>query len=114
MQNFIIIGIIAIFAISGAISTIRHFKGNGGCCGGGSYKPKAKKLSVIKYQKTFKVDGMHCEHCKSRVEEIVNDISGVSGKVSLKSGTLTVSYSESVDDEYIKSKLLRAGYTMKL
>ena len=25
-------------------------------------------------EKTFRVEGMHCEHCKARVEEAVNDI----------------------------------------
>ncbi|MFR4756954.1 MAG: heavy-metal-associated domain-containing protein [Evtepia gabavorous] len=37
-------------------------------------------------QKTFQVEGMHCEHCKVRVEEAVNDIKGAAGKVDLKKG----------------------------
>ncbi|MDE6640906.1 MAG: cation transporter [Acetatifactor sp.] len=53
---------------------------------------------------------MHCEHCKNRVEEVVNDIKGVAGKVSLKKGELTVSYAEDVSDELIKEKIERAGY----
>ena len=53
---------------------------------------------------------MHCEHCKARVEEVVNDIQGVSGSVNLKKGILTVSYAEDVDDELIKSKIERVGY----
>ena len=53
---------------------------------------------------------MHCEHCKSRVEEAVNDIKGVAGKVNLKKGELTVSYAEDVADELIKEKIKRAGY----
>lgn len=48
-----------------------------GSCGGGGYRPKKKKLSRTIYQKSFKVDDMHCENCKKRVEEIVNDIKGV-------------------------------------
>lgn len=110
MENYIIIAIIAVAAGFGIYSAIKHFKGQGGCCGGGNYKPKKKKLSYILYQKSFKVEGMHCDHCKNRVEEVVNDIKGVAGKVNLKKGELTVFYAENVDDELIKSRIERAGY----
>ena len=112
MENYIIIGIIAVIVVIGIIYTVKHFKGEGGCCGGGSYKPKKKKLSKVLYQKTFKVDGMHCDHCKNRVEEVVNDIKGVAGKVDLKKGELTVSYAEDVADEIIVVRITKAGYTV--
>lgn len=108
MENYIIIGIIAVIVVIGIIYTVKHFKGEGGCCGGGSYKPKKKKLSKVLYQKTFKVDGMHCDHCKNRVEEVVNDIKGVAGKVDLKKGELTVSYAEDVSDEIIVARITKA------
>lgn len=110
MENYIIIAIIAVAAGFGIYSAIKHFKGQGGCCGGGNYKPKKKKLSHILYQKSFKIEGMHCDHCKNRVEEVVNDIKGVAGKVNLKKGELTIFYAENVDDELIKSRIERAGY----
>ncbi len=113
MENYIIIGMIAVMVAIGVIYTVKHFKGEGGCCGGGSYKPRRKKLSDVKYKKTFKVGGMHCEHCKNRVEEAVNDIKGVVGKVDLKKGELTVSYAEDVADEIIKTKIERVGYTVE-
>ena len=112
MENYIIIGIIAVIVVIGIIYTVKHFKGEGGCCGGGSYKPKKKKLSKVLYQKTFKVDGMHCDHCKNRVEEVVNDIKGVAGKVDLKKVELTVSYAEDVADEIIVVRITKAGYTV--
>lgn len=112
MNNYIIIAIIAVASGFGIHYTIKHFKGQGGCCGGNSYKPKKKKLKNIKYKKTFKVDGMHCEHCKYRVEEAVNDIHGISGTVNLKNGELTVSYAQDIDDEQIKTKIERLGYTV--
>ena len=55
---------------------------------------------------------MHCDHCKTRVEEVVNDIKGVSGKVNLKRGELTVSYEEEVDNERIKNRIEKAGYAV--
>lgn len=112
MENIIIIGIITAVIIIGISSSIKHFKGEGGCCGGSSYTPKRKKLTNAKYQKTFKVDGMHCEHCKNRVEEIVNDIKGVAGRVNLKKGELTVSYAEDVADGVIKTRIEKAGYNV--
>ena len=110
MENYIIIVILVAIAAYGLYATVKHFKGQGGCCGGGSYKPKKKKLDQVLYTKTFKVEGMHCDHCKMRVEEVVNDIKGVAGKVDLKKGELTVSYAEDVDDQLITARIERAGY----
>ena len=87
-----------------------HAKKCGGHCSGSDYKPRRKKLHHVKYQKIFQVEGMHCEHCKSRVEEAVGDIKGVAGKVNLKQGLLTVSYAEDVADDVIKAWIERAGY----
>ena len=113
MENYIIIGMIAVIVVIAVISSIKHFKGESGCCGGGSYKPKRKKLSGIKYTKKVKVGGMHCEHCKNRVEEAVNDIKGIAGRVDLKKGELAVSYAEDVADEIIMAKIERTGYTVE-
>ena len=111
MENYIIAGIVIIALGLLVRSTVKHFRGQGGCCGGGSgYKPRKKKLTAIRYQKLFSIEGMHCEHCKNRVEEVVNDIKGVVGKVNLKNGELTVFYAEDVDDEKIKERIERAGY----
>lgn len=112
IENIIIIAVVAVVVILAVRSAVGHFKGEGGCCGGGSYKPKKKKLANVLYTKTFKVSGMHCEHCKIRVEEVVNDIKGTAGKVDLKKGELTVSYAEEVDDELIRSRIERAGYSV--
>ncbi|MBQ7378297.1 MAG: heavy-metal-associated domain-containing protein [Clostridia bacterium] len=113
MENYIIVGVIAVVIVIAVISSVKHFKGEGGCCGSGSsYKPKKKKLAGVRYQKVFMVDGMHCDHCKNRVEEVVNDIPGVAGKVDLKKGELVVSYEKDVDDTAIKARIERAGYTV--
>lgn len=107
MTDFVIVGIIVVAVAVGIVYTVKHFKGEGGCCGGGSYKPRKKKLPNVLYQKIFTVEGMHC---KNRVEEVINDIDGVAGKVDLRTGELTVSYASEVPDEVIKAKVKRAGY----
>ncbi len=110
MENFVILGIMTVVVVIGIVYTVKHFKGEGGCCGGGSYKPKKKKLANVLYKRTFHVEGMHCEHCRNRVEEVVNDINGAAGSVNLKTGELTVSYAADIPDEVIKAKIERAGY----
>lgn len=112
MENYIIVAIIVVAVAFGVYSAVKHFKGKSGCCGSGDYKPRKKKLSNVIYQKIFVVEGMHCEHCKNRVEEVVNDIKGVAGTVDLKKGELTVSYAENVDDQLLKSRIEKAGYTV--
>ena len=111
MENYIIASIIVAVVVVGIIATVKHFKGESRCCGGGGYRPRRKKLSSVKYRKIFKVGGMHCQHCKNRVEEAVNDIKGVAGRVDLNKGELAVSYCEDVPDEVIKAKIEKAGYT---
>lgn len=111
MENVVIVAILVIVIAFGVYSTVKHFKGQGECCGGGSsYKVKRKKLSNVRYQKKFRVSGMHCDNCKNRVEEVVGDIKGVAGRVDLKKGELTVSYAEDVADDLIKERIERAGY----
>lgn len=113
MGDFIVIGVLFVVVAVGVFYTVRHFKGEGGCCGGGSYRPKRKKLSHVKYQRAFTVEGMHCQHCKRRVEEAVNDMAGLAARVDLKGGTLTVSYEREVPDEELAAKLARIGYAVK-
>lgn len=112
MTDGIIIAVLVVAMFFGIRSTVKHFARKSGCCGSADYKPKKKKLSKVLYQKTFKVEGMHCEHCKARVEEVVNDIKGLAGSVNLKKGELTVLYAEDVTDELIRSKLERVGYSI--
>lgn len=111
MADFVIIGILIILIIIGIRSGIKHFKGEGGCCGGGSsIKVKRKKLKQIVKQRTVVIDGMTCEHCKARVESRLNSLDGVLAKVNLKRKTAVVSMEKDVEDEVIKKAIENAGY----
>lgn len=110
MENLVII-LIIVFAVGyGIYATARHFKGRGGCCGGSGYRPRKKRLKAVIKQKQFRVQGMHCDNCKRRVEEAVNDLVGVAGRVNLKKGLLTVDYARDVEDQVIQAKIERLGY----
>ncbi|MBQ7386907.1 MAG: heavy-metal-associated domain-containing protein [Clostridia bacterium] len=113
MTDYIIIILIIALVSVGAVYTFTHFRRKSGCCGSGGYRPRKKRLSSILYEKSFTVYGMHCKNCKMRVEEIVNDISGVCGTADLKNATLTVRYAKDVDDDLIISRIERAGYRVE-
>ena len=110
MENLVIILVIALAVGYGIYATVRHFKGQGGCCGGGGYRTRKKRLKVVIKQRKFLIQGMHCGNCKRRVEEAVNDFEGVAGRVNLKNGLLTVYYAREVDDHAIQAKIERLGY----
>ena len=111
MTDFVIAGILIILIIIGIRSSVKHFKGEGGCCGGGSsVKVKRKKLKQVVKERTVIIEGMTCEHCKARVESRLNSLDGVSAKVNLKRKTAVVSMEKDVQDEVIKKAIENAGY----
>lgn len=111
MADEIIIGALIILMFVGIRSSIKHFKGESGCCGGGSsVKVKRKKLKQVVRQKTVMIEGMTCEHCKARVESSLNALDGVAAKVNLKKKTAVVSMERDVSDEQIKKAVENAGY----
>lgn len=93
----------------GIRSSIKHFKGEGGCCGG-STAVKKKKLKKIIASKTVIIEGMSCEHCKHRVEQSINDIDGAAARVNLKKKQAVVSLEKDVSDEQIRTAIEKAGY----
>ena len=60
----LIVIVLLIFALKG---TLKHFKGESPCCGGGSGLIKTEiEEKVLDHpaidQKTVKISGLHCEH----------------------------------------------------
>lgn len=111
MENMIIFGIIAVLLVVGVRSSIKHFKGEGGCCGGGSsVKNQRKKLKNVTAKKTVIVEGMTCEHCQNWVEKSINEIDGAAAKVNLKKKEVVVSMEKEIGDDVIKKAIEKAGY----
>ena len=111
MGTYIILGILIVIVLIAIPSSLNHMKGQGGCCGGqGEERPRRKKLSGVQKQKTFRVEGMHCANCRNRVEQLVNEVDGVNGRVNLRKGLLTVSYASEVEDSLFIGPIERAGY----
>lgn len=111
MEDLIIIAVIAVLVVVGIRPSIKHFKGQGGCCGGGTpvKKPRKKLKSVLK-TKTLIIEGMTCEHCRTRVEQGLNEIEGAAAKVNLKKGEAEVFLERDICDEALRSAVEKAGY----
>ena len=113
MTNVILIGILILVVVLAIRASGKHFRGEGGCCGGSTYKARRKKLDRVVEKRTFAVAGMHCQHCVNRVTEAVNDLDGAAAAVYLKRGEVVVSLARQIDDEQILASLAKAGYTAK-
>ena len=112
MTDFIIIAVIVVVFAVGLYSTVKRFRSKSSCCSSNAYKIKAKKLTSVSEQKTFRIEGMSCQHCVNRVMEAINSIDGASGVVHLKKGTVDVSMERAIDDEVLVSAIEQAGYTV--
>lgn len=112
MSNYIIAAILVVVLFFCFRSSMKHFRGEGGCCGGGTYKARRKKLNSVIGKKTFSVEGMSCQHCVNRVMEAVNSIDGASALVKLKKGIVIVSTERPISNETIKDAIEKAGYTV--
>lgn len=116
VDAIIIILVIALLALA-VKGSIKHFKGEGSCCGGSheSLTPDEKVLTMpILGKKTLKVQGMHCEHCVAHVTKAINEIEGASAKVDLKKEMAVVSYDREIDDHVLLEAIEKAGYQAKL
>lgn len=117
MANAVIILILIVVLLFALNGTIKHFKGEGACCGGGSgsgRRPrmkKEKKLSgPVIGKKTVQIKGMHCKNCVQSVTEAINEIEGASAKVSLKKGQAVVSFDREIDDDALYIAVEGAGF----
>ena len=112
MENLIIIAIIVVLCAIGIHALIKHARHESSCCGGNSKAAPVpeKKLDHIIGQKTLRVDGMTCDHCKGWVEKSINEIDGASAKVNLKKKEATVSMARDISDEELIAAVKKAGY----
>ena len=88
--DVIILIIVAVLLLIALYGSIRHFKGEGPCCGGTSSRKSQEKqlMRPVIGRKSLRISGMHCENCADHVARALNTIEGVSANVSLKEGRL--------------------------
>ncbi|HJC90505.1 MAG TPA: heavy-metal-associated domain-containing protein [Candidatus Mediterraneibacter excrementigallinarum] len=116
MVNVIIVLILVVLLSFAVKSSIRHFKGEGACCGGGSgtvktKKPKKKKLDgPVVAKRTVEISGMHCQNCANSVTRALNGIDGVAARVNLHANRAEVLMDRMVDEDELKHAVEEAGY----
>ena len=116
MVNVIIVLILVVLLSFAVKSSIRHFKGEGACCGGGSgtvktKKPKKKKLDgPVVAKRTVEISGMHCQNCANSVTRALNGIDGVAERVNLHANRAEVLMDRMVDEDELKHAVEEAGY----
>ena len=106
----VIVAVVVFFAIR---SSVKHMKGEGGCCGGGS-EPIAEEKKILENpilgKKIVTIEGMHCENCTNRVKRAINRIDGVSAKLNLKKKQAVVKYEKEVEDDTLIKEIEDLGY----
>ncbi len=115
MINVILILIIAVAVFFAFRSSMKHLKGQGGCCGGGSPDPagSGKKLhGKILGTKKILISGMHCQHCRASVENSLNEIEHAVSQVNLKKNAATVKYDAPVSDDELRKAVEKAGFSV--
>ncbi|HJC50281.1 MAG TPA: heavy-metal-associated domain-containing protein [Candidatus Anaerostipes avistercoris] len=118
MVDTIIVIIVVLLMVLAAKQAVKHFRGEGSCCGGGSgaskVKIKEKQLSgPVIGKKTMAIEGMHCEHCVQNVMGALNSIQGVSAKVFLDENKAVVSYETEVSENTLRNAVENAGYKVR-
>ncbi len=114
ISNAVIILLLAVILFFSVKSTIAHFKGQGFCCGGGGsdVKTKPKKLKNIIATRVVRIEGMHCEHCYTRVSNLLNSMDGVSAVVKGRKGIAVVRMEKLHSDEEIEQAITDMGYSV--
>lgn len=112
-----VIVILVVLVVAVALkSSVKHFTGENGCCGGGSGADSVKEipekqLSGTKLgEKIVYISGMHCSRCTVSVMKAINKIEGASAKVSLKQNRAVVSYDRELSDATIRTAVEKQGF----
>lgn len=105
----IILVLIVIFSVKGSV---KHMRGEGGCCGGSAPEKKVKpvKLKNVAATKIISIEGMHCENCSRRIENALNSLEMVNAKVNLEKKQAVVKLGVDRKDDFLKETIEKLGY----
>ena len=120
-QTLLIVVILIIILIPAIVSTLKHMKGEGDCCGGSKEKPVKKKIDGSRVfpasgpklrELVVHIDGMHCQNCKNRIEKHLDELDGVVAKVNLNKKQAVVSIYRGIDDSVIRDVIEGLDFTV--
>lgn len=108
--------LLIIFAVWQTIQKVRG-KAKSSCCGTAETKPAKKvedtDVSHYPYHYRLSIDGMMCSNCAKNVENTLNNMKGVWGRVNLGKKEADVLAKEAVSEESFASALSDSSYTLK-
>lgn len=110
MGTAIVVGILIVTGFFAVRSSVKHLRGEGGCCGGSSLPRQKKTVRNVRCRKLLKIEGMHCENCRNSVERAVNAIDGAAARVNLRKNTARVALEKPVADEVLIRAVEEAGF----
>ncbi len=115
MSTLIVLAVLLLIVFFAARSTVKHMKGEGDCCGGGSgeivvEEPEKKLDGPVTGTKIVHIEGMHCKKCKARVERAINRIEGASARVDLKKNIAVVTMDRPIQDDLIRNAVTTQEY----
>ena len=112
MTDAVIIAILVVAAVAGLLRAAKHFKGDG-CCGSGSsstIRDKKKLDGPAAGSITLRIEGLRCDNCAARIENVLNRFDGVLCTVSHKRKTAVVQYTARPDTAALKAAVEKLGY----
>lgn len=110
MGTYLICGILIIVIVAALLGSRKHFKGEGGCCGGGDVKIKPKHLDTIVATKKLQIEGMSCVNCQNRIENALNGMPQVNAKASFKKGEAIVKLGADIPEDELREAVEKLGY----
>ena len=115
MVDAIIILIVLVLLFFALKGSVKHFRGEGPCCGGGSGLVKTEKKTLdgpVVAVRRVRISGMHCENCAERVRRAIDSLDGAACDADAGTGIAIVRLDRSIDDIAIRKKIEEAGYTV--
>ncbi len=108
--------VVLVFAIVLALAVraaLRHFKGEGGCCGGGAGEPPPvadKAIGPAVARRELALGGLHCMKCVARVKAALEALPGVAADVTLDPQRAVVRMDREVPDEALRKAVEAQGF----
>ena len=108
--------VVLVFAIVLALAVraaLRHFKGEGGCCGGGAGEPPPvadKAIGPAVARRELALGGLHCMKCVARVKAALEALPGVAADVTLDPQRAVVRMDRKVPDEALRKAVEAQGF----
>lgn len=116
MGNLIVGGVLLIAVIL-AIRSVKR-RAESGCCGGSCDSVELSCVSDTNpehypHSAELRIEGMHCEKCKSRLEKALNALTGVWTTVKLQDGTALVRMKKLRTEAELREVVRKAGYSVQ-